>query len=199
MDNYEYLIAGLPVLSSDWSSKQKVSPQLLIDDIRSLSSEKDNELYDTLLKGYEEESFNPEFYRSVLSHPNRFIREYFRFDLAVRNAKVRYINESLGRPRDKDIFMEEDEDFEEASELRGILYGRDLLERERDLDKLTWDKVGELNTFDYFNVSALLGYIVKLKIVDRWLVLNEETGRHMFRRLVEEIRGTFKGVDFNEQ
>ena len=117
----------------------------------------------------------------------------------MRNAKVRFVNQKLGRPSDTDIFMEEDEDFEEAQEVDRILHGRDLLDREKDLDMLTWNKVGELNTFDYFNVSALLGYIVKLKIVERWLSLDEETGRDMFRKFVEEIRGTFKGVDFNEQ
>ncbi|MBR4227075.1 MAG: DUF2764 family protein [Candidatus Methanomethylophilaceae archaeon] len=199
MDNYEYLVAGLPVLSSDWSARNKLSASALITEIRSLSSDRDNALYDTLLKGYEEENYNPEFYKSVLAHPNDFIRSYFRYDLGVRNAKVRFVNQKLGRPSDTDIFMEEDEDFEEAQEVDRILHGRDLLDREKDLDMLTWNKVGELNTFDYFNVSALLGYIVKLKIVERWLSLDEETGRDMFRKLVEEIRGTFKGVDFNEQ
>ena len=197
MDNYEYLIAGLPVLSSDWSAQPQLSASELIEEIRSLSSDRDNALFDTLLSGYEEESFTPEFYKSMLSHPNAFLREFFRFDLNVRNAKVRYLNDRLGRLPDKDIFLEDEGEFEEADEVKGILYGTNLLEREKGLDKLMWDKIGELNTFDYFNVSALLGYIAKLKIVDRWLSLDEQTGREMFRKLVEEIRGTFKGVDFN--
>ena len=61
-----------------------------------------------------------------------------------------------------------------------------------------WKKIDEINTFDYFNVSALLGYIAKLKIIDRWMALDEATGREMFRKLVDEIRGTFNGVEFNE-
>jgi hypothetical protein len=199
MDNYEYLIAGLPVLSSDWSANPRLSARKLIEEIRSLSSDRDNALYDTLLSGYEEENFTPEFYSAMLRHPNTFLREFFRFDLNLRNAKVRYLNRSLGRPADKDIFLESGEDFEEEGEVRSVLYGRDLLAREKGLDNLMWEKISELNTFDYFNVSALLGYIAKLKIIDRWLSLDEETGRGMFRKLVEEIRGTFKGVDFNEQ
>ena len=63
---------------------------------------------------------------------------------------------------------------------------------------MMWNKIDELNTFDYFNVSTVLGYIAKLKIIDRWLKLDEATGREMFRQLVSEIRGTFKGVEFNE-
>lgn len=198
MDNYEYLIAGLPVLSSDVSGQDYPSASVLIKEIRELSSDKDNILYDTLLKGYEEENFTPEFYSAMLSHPNKFLREFFRFDLNVRNAKVRYLNESLGRPRNTDIFLEDEGEFEEEAEVHRVLYGPNLLSREKGLDELMWNKIDEINTFDYFNVSTLLGYIAKLKIIDRWMALDEATGREMFRKLVDEIRGTFNGVEFNE-
>jgi len=199
MGNYEYLIASLPVITSDVSESDKISVSRLIEEIRALSSDKDNSLIDTLLSGYEEENFTPEFYRSMLSHPNGFLREFFRFDLNLRNAKVRYLNESFGRPADKDIFLEDEKEFEEEDEVHRIMYGPNLVSREKGLDELIWNKIDELNTFDYFNISAVLGYIAKLKIIDRWLSLDEKTGRDMFRKLVDEIRGTFKGVDFNEQ
>ena len=199
MGNYEYLIASLPVITSDVSESDKISVSRLIEEIRALSSDKDNSLIDTLLSGYEEENFTPEFYRSMLSHPNGFLREFFRFDLNLRNAKVRYLNESFGRPADKDIFLEDEKEFEEEDEVHRIMYGPNLVSREKGLDELIWNKIDELNTFDYFNISAVLGYIAKLKIIDRWLSLDEKTGRDMFRKLVNEIRGTFKGVDFNEQ
>ena len=198
MDNYEYLIAGLPVLSDDLSGQDCPSPAVLVKEIRELCSEKDNALIDTLLKGYEEENFTPEFYGAMLSHPNHFLREFFRFDLNVRNAKVRYLNESLGRPSNMDIFLEDEGEFEENGEVHRILYGPNLVSREKGLDEMMWNKIDELNTFDYFNVSTVLGYIAKLKIIDRWLKLDEATGREMFRQLVSEIRGTFKGVEFNE-
>ena len=199
MGNYEYLIASLPVITSDVSESDKISVSRLIEEIHALSSDKDNSLIDTLLSGYEEENFTPEFYRSMLSHPNGFLREFFRFDLNLRNAKVRYLNESFGRPADKDIFLEDEKEFEEEDEVHRIMYGPNLVSREKGLDELIWNKIDELNTFDYFNISAVLGYIAKLKIIDRWLSLDEKTGRDMFRKLVDEIRGTFKGVDFNEQ
>ena len=198
MDNYEYLIAGLPVLSDDLSGQDCPSPAVLVKEIRELCSEKDNALIDTLLKGKEEENFTPEFYGAMLSHPNHFLREFFRFDLNVRNAKVRYLNESLGRPSNMDIFLEDEGEFEESGEVHRILYGPNLVSREKGLDEMMWNKIDELNTFDYFNVSTVLGYIAKLKIIDRWLKLDEATGREMFRQLVSEIRGTFKGVEFNE-
>lgn len=198
MDNYEYLIAGLPVLSKDWSANSSVSVDSLIEEIKDGCSKKDNVLIDSLLDGYKEENFNEDFYKSMLTHKNRFIREFFTFDLRVRNAKVRYLNEQLGRDADKDIFLETEGEFEESEALMNVLYGDNLIDRELGLDELMWNKISELNIFEYFNINVLLGYICKLRIIGRWLSLDEKTGKDMFRRLVEEIRGTFKGVEFNE-
>ena len=198
MDNYEYLIAGLPVLSKDWSANSSVSVDSLIEEIKNGCSKKDNVLIDSLLDGYKEENFNEDFYKSMLRHKNSFIREFFTFDLRVRNAKVRYLNEQLGRNTDKDIFLETEGEFEESEALMSVLYGDNLIDRELGLDELMWNKISELNIFEYFNINVLLGYISKLKIIGRWLSLDEKTGKEMFRRLVEEIRGTLKGVEFNE-
>ena len=197
MDNYEYLIAGLPVLSRDWSANSSLSVDSLIEEIKNGCSKKDNVLIDTLLDGYKEENFNEDFYKSMLSHKNSFIREFFTFDLRLRNSKVRYLNEQLGRDPDKDIFLEVEGEFEESGQLKSVLYGDNLIDRELGLDELMWNKISELNIFEYFNINVLLGYICKLKITGRWLSLDEKTGKDMFRRLVEEIRGTFKGVEFN--
>ena len=198
MDNYEYLIAGLPVLSKDWSANSSVSVDSLIEEIKNGCSKKDNVLINSLLDGYKEENFNEDFYKSMLRHKNSFIREFLTFDLRVRNAKVRYLNEQLGRNTDKDIFLETEGEFEESEALMSVLYGDNLIDRELGLDELMWNKISELNIFEYFNINVLLGYISKLKIIGRWLSLDEKTGKEMFRRLVEEIRGTFKGVEFNE-
>ena len=197
MDNYEYLIAGLPVLQREWSANTGLSAASLIGDIRGMCSKKDNALIDDLLKGYEGDNLNKEFYTTMLSHQNRFLT--FRFDLNVRNAKVRYLNDILARPADQDIFMEDSGQFEESEEVKKVLYGDNLLERESGLDCIMWEKINELNTFDYFNIDTVLGFIAKLKIIDRWMSLNEDTGRQMFRKLVDEVRGTFKGVDFNDK
>ena len=151
---------------------------------------------------------NAEFYATALTHKDRFISEYFRFDLNIRNAKVKYLNRALGRPADKDIlsFTEDSpqnvldaagEEFEEAADLESILNTGDILSRERGIDDLMWEKVSNLTTFNYFDIDAILGFIAKLNIVARWYKLDEQTGREMFKRLVDEVRGTFKGVEYN--
>ena len=71
--------------------------------------------------------------------------------------------------------------------------------RERALDDVSWDKISSLETFHYFDITAVLAYVAKLHIVNRWLALDEQKGRELFRRLVQEVKGTFKGVNYTEQ
>ena len=88
--------------------------------------------------------------------------------------------------------------FEEAAKADAALNRTDILARERALDDLRWEKISAINLFDYFNIDTILGFIARYQIILRWLRLDEATGRRLFRKLVEEVRGTFKGVEYNE-
>ncbi|MBO8471842.1 MAG: DUF2764 family protein [Bacteroidetes bacterium] len=199
MNNYYYIVASLPVLSHEWKPGAE-TPQSIRQDILEQCSGKDRQLVMLLEDGFVDGNLTPDFYRTALAHRNRFIREYFRFDLSVRNAKVRYLNRALGRDPEKDtVVLDEDateETFDEASSLDAILHGKDILERERGIDDLIWGKIDDLTTYDYFDIEAILGFLAKLHIVERWYTLDEQTGREMFRKLVDEVRGTFKGVRY---
>ena len=102
-------------------------------------------------------------------------------------------------PEDADqaVLDAAEEEFEEASDLETILNSGDILSRERGIDDLMWEKIDNLTTFNYFDINTILGFITKLNIVARWYKLDEQTGREMFKKLVDEIRGTFKGVEYN--
>lgn len=206
MNNYHYIISSLPVLSPDYKFTAD-TPESLLDEIVAQLSESDRAVVEFLERGFVGENLNTEFYREALVSKNRFVREYFAFDLNLRNAKVEYLNKALDRPAGKDVLdvnADEDlphievEEFEEAPKADAILFGDDLLARERGLDELVWEKTDSLTTFDYFDLEAVLGFLVKLRIVSRWFLLDEETGRAFFKKLVDEVRGTFKGVEYNE-
>ena len=207
MSNYEYIVASLPDITTGWKFGEK-GPEAYIEEIVSLCSDKDRELIGFFLDGYRDESLCTDFYARALTHDNVFIREFFRFDLNVRNTKVNYLNKALDRPAGKDIltFPEETdqkildavgEEFEESADLESVLNLGDILSRERGIDDLVWEKVDSLTTFNYFDIDAILGFIAKLNIVARWFKLDEQTGREMFKKLVDEVRGTFKGVEYN--
>ena len=210
MNNYVYIIAGLPDFTPDWKQGEKSIDDYL-DQVKELLSAKDNAVLDFIMKGFDKEQLGPEFYKEAFAHRLGFIREFFRFDFDVRNQKVRYLNHALGRDAEKDVLKitdpeaeengieQEEPEFKESEKLQAILEKNDILSRERGIDDLYWDKIDELTLFDYLNFDRIMGVIVKMMIIRRWLVLDEQTGREMFKKLVDEVRGTFKGVEYNEK
>ena len=209
MNNYVYIIAGLPDFTPDWRQGEK-SLDEYFEQIHELLSAKDNEVVDFITKGFDKDQIGLDFYKEALAYKIGFIREFFQFDLDVRNQKVRYLNQALGRAPEKDVLSmrdpeaedtglePEEPEFKEAAVLQSILEGNDILSRERGIDDLYWDKIDELTLFDYLNLDKILGVVAKMMIIRRWLILDEETGRAMFKKLVDEVRGTFKGVEYNE-
>ena len=213
MSNYEYIISSLPYLTMDFKYPGQAGFNSVISDIKRDLDDKDDALVDFLVKGFSEKGLDANFYAKALHHRNRFLREYFRFDLNLRNAKVRYLNAQLGREPEQDVMTGEDPEaedvdidgfrftggeFEEALKVDAILSGTDLVAREKALDDLLWDKIDNLAIFHYFDIEAVLAYIAKLHIVTRWLNLDEEVGRDVFRRLLKDVRGTYKGVKYTE-
>ena len=195
MNNYVYIVSCLPVLTPDAT----LDADAVIEDVLSQCSERDRETISFLLDGFDGEKLSADFYRKALSHPSAFIRGWFGYDLDVRNAKARYLNRAFGRPEEMDTVVlgeDEEREFDDAPLLQGILSTEDILGREKALDDLAWKKIDELTVFDYFDLDAILGFLAKLKITDRWLKLDPATGRKLFRRFTEEVRATFKGVDF---
>ena len=209
MNNYVYIIAGLPDFTPDWRQGDK-SLEEYLNQMKELLSAKDMETVRLIEDGFNKEKIGLEFYKEALAHRSAFIREFFQFDLNVRNAKVRYLNQALGRDPQKDVLSLadpeaeekgieiEEPEFKESARLQAILESKDILARERGIDDLYWDKIDEITLFDYLNFSKILGMVVKMMIIRRWLLLDEAAGRAMFKRLVDEVRGTFKGVEYNE-
>lgn len=196
MNNYEYIIASLPVLSRHGKGGD-LKPDELTQWIRSQCSSKDNALISLLLKPYGDEPLDADFYAMVLSSRNPFIREWFAYDLMMRNAKVRWLNGKLGRPAEMDVLPTADPDSAALAIVNSALETDDILGRERSLDDLLWSKATELTSFSLFDINVILAFLVKLQIVSRWLKLDEASGRERFRQLVEEVRGTFNGVNYD--
>ena len=203
MKNYEYIIAGLPVVDSGFKFTDR-TPDDFIAEIREQLDRKDNALVDFLLAGYDADKLDADFYRKAITHSNRFLREFFSFDLNLRNAKVKFLNKALSRAADKDVMvlMDEKEEvvelpFEQENEVAEALRKDDLLSREKALDDLVWAKISDITVFDTFNIDAVLAFIAKMQVTARWFRLDEQKGREMFRKLSDEVRGTFKGVNYN--
>lgn len=171
MRNYEYIIASLPDLVLDFKAREFDYPSL-VEDVKSLCSEKDCGLIDILSDGPADGG----------RCPGRFLTEYFKFDREFREAKVAFLE---GHPYDNSFAP--------------VFSEKNLIEREKKIDALYWQKISETVTFDVFTFDLILSILAKAKIVARWSALDQASGETLFRELVQEVRGTFKGVKIEEQ
>jgi len=197
MSNYQYIIAGLPCLSNDFSASG-FSYDDVVNGILPLLSEKDRKAVAWIEHGSNPKNIGHHFYRGASKCPNSFIHRWFEFDHNLRNAQVAYISSKEGLDGTKWTDGEFSTEFDDYSRLEQIFEMPDMIERERALDRLRWDKANELTTFHYFDIDVILGFLVKARLVQRWSEMDPERGARMFETLVGEVRGTFKGVQFNE-
>jgi len=146
------------------------------------------------------------YYRLCAASPSRFLREWSEFDRTLRNVAAAVAIRITGRPADETIVGGDDvaEQLRRSSAadfgLRGELPYIDaviaavneegnLLEKEHKIDRIRWRQAVDLAAGDYFDINAILSYLVRINLVARWTLLDEKRGREMLRRLLGELDG----------
>ncbi len=196
MDNYVYIVAGLPELTSGFENTG-FDYAAVKESIMELLSEKDQKLVELMEEGFDENTLGADFYARAAENKNRFIREYFDFDGRLRNMKVEYLAKRLGKNGEEFMVELPEADFEEEKQIQDILADADFVQREQKMDELKWEKASDIARMDYFNMNAILAFMVKAKTVQRWAELDPAKGEEMFRKLVKEIRGTNAELDLS--
>ena len=198
MGNYHYIIAGLPELVLNADNKS-FSYDTIRDSVLYSSSEKDRRFVEWLEFGSDEKNLSPHFYRAAFKCKNRFIRMYFALDLEIRNRTVDFVANKLERDGEQykiqvgnSVYLGLSE--EDLNKLQGIFANKNILEKEQLLDKFKWDYISSLNPYGTFDMDVILVFLAKGKLIDRWNKLDRKAGEEMFRKLVDEVRGTFNGI-----
>ena len=176
MRNYQYITASLPDIALDYRSGGFDYPSLE-GQVKELCSKEDVRLIDWLSAGNNPDILSDYFYNAIEKTGSRFLREYFRFDRKLREAKVAFLE---GKPY--------------APEFEAAFKESNLIEREKKIDALLWKKADETVTFDVFTFDMILSFLAKARIVERWSHLDQTAGEEFFKNLVQEVRGTFKGI-----
>ena len=196
MDNYVYIVAGLPDLTSGFENTG-FDYAAVKESIMELLSEKDQKLVELMEEGFDENTLGSDFYAKAAESKNRFIRDYFDFDGRLRNMKVEYLAKRLGKQGENYLVELPEADFEEEKQIQDILANADFVEREQKMDDLKREKASDIARMDYFNMNAILAFLVKAKTVQRWAELDPAKGQEMFKKLVTEIRGTSANLDLS--
>jgi Protein of unknown function (DUF2764). len=184
MKNYEYIVASLPELVRDFGQHEMDFKSLAVS-LKAQCPESDAHLVDWLISGLDGRHCSRLFYKRAASSDNRFIREFFDFDKKLREAKVAFLE---GGSRGNG--------YEAVPEFERVFTVPNLIEREMKMDSLLWDKADELTLFSLFDIDVVLAFLVKAHIVCRWSSLDTDAGKQLFSKLVDEVRGTFSGVDY---
>ncbi|MDR1582602.1 MAG: DUF2764 domain-containing protein [Prevotellaceae bacterium] len=143
------------------------------------------------------------YYDKMEHSDNAFIAKWFKFDREMKNVQAAYLSRQLGISAENYLVNKDDitefllkntsPDFgllrerDYMQELFQALETQNLLERENKLDMLRWKQIDEINIMEYFTVDVALGILQKAHIADRWLTLNNENGKKLFRKLIDDL------------
>lgn len=144
------------------------------------------------------------YYRQCAHSSSSFLRKWSGFDSSLRNVVAAVTARRLERPvaeciiGDNEITQSLTKSSAADFGLRGELVWIDkllaaladdanMLEKEHRIDMIRWAESDELTVFDYFNLDAVLAYLVKINLVHRWSALDVARGREMFERLTASL------------
>lgn len=149
------------------------------------------------------------FYDEVTGHANPFIRDWFSFDLDLRNVLAGLSCRKMAQDDESQFSLSQSiickndvtelihksnaPDFSLSNQLPWIekvvaISKNDLVEYEKNIDTLRWDTLNELTTFTYFQIETILAFIVKLDMVERWQKLDPESGKEKLEKLLSELK-----------
>ena len=181
-------------------------PRRIADVIRAYANPEGEEAETVDVGKRFEKSLFEAYYEECAHSSCRFLREWSSFDRTLRNILAAAVARSQSRPIEEVTIGEGDvvEQLQRSSAadfgLRGeyafvdgvisaVNDEQNLLEKERKIDLIRWNEASELATFDYFDINAVLAYLVKVNMVARWSVLDVRHGREMFERLLADLDG----------
>lgn len=151
-----------------------------------------------------EDALTTAYYEYAKASKNRFVSDWFTFNLHVNNILTaltarKYgfsaapylvgndeVSEALASSGARDFGLSTEIDY--MDELMRIAEWTDPVEKERKLDLLKWNWLEEHTFFHYFSVERLFAFLLKLDIVERWTKIDKEKGGKVFRSLIEQLK-----------
>jgi ABC-type nitrate/sulfonate/bicarbonate transport system substrate-binding protein len=81
---------------------------------------------------------------------------------------------------------------EYIEDLLQIFEIENLKDRELKLDFHKWHFLENATFFNYFTIEKVLAFLQKLFIAERWIHLDPEKGREIFKKLFRELKSGFE-------
>jgi hypothetical protein len=114
-----------------------------------------------------------------------------RYNLEVKDNLViiNDLTETIAKSNSKDFGIALEYPFVE--EIIKIYEEEDLLRREQLLDRFRWQWLDEHTIFEYFSLEKVISILLKLRIVERWIIADNKIGKELFVKILDEIKSGY--------
>jgi len=147
------------------------------------------------------------YYDEAIQCSNKFISEWFGFNLSVTNILTAItgrnysidlsgaivgtdeLSDSLRSSNAKDFGIAPI--FPYLDEVMRIADETDLLERTKKIDLLKWTWIEEHVFHYHFSIENIFAYLLQTEILERWINLNHENGSKVFKEFIDQLTGSF--------
>lgn len=152
-----------------------------------------------------------EYYRYAMQVPNKVMAEWYALNVDIANILTALIArkngwnvsdyimgggevcEMIRHNNGKDFGLANEFDY--VNELMKIVDCENPVEKEKRIDAFKCVWLDEHTFFDPFSIEALFAYIAKLELMERWALLDVETGRETFRQIIDNLRSEARVPD----
>lgn len=135
---------------------------------------------------------------------NKFVAEWFAFNLTVNNILVAIIArkykwnvaqsivgdsdvcEALRTSGARDFGLSSEVDF--LDNLIKVSETPELVEREKKMDTMRWLWMEENTFFNYFTIEKIFVFLIQLEMIERWISLDKEKGNALFRSIIDNLK-----------
>lgn len=146
------------------------------------------------------------YYEYAMSCKNEFVSDWFEFELNTLNLETAIVcknnginpsdqivggndvSEILGRSSSRDFGVSSV--FPNAEQIIKIYDEKNLMEREKKIDLMKWQWLDENTFFHYFTVEKLISQYIKMQCIERWMNLDENVGKELFRKLINDMKNS---------
>lgn len=201
---------------TDWDKTARYSGEELVDKL-DRGNGLPNYLHE-LYAGFRQKKDQPErlaiehglterYYSYALPKARGVVKEWLSFDRNLRNLLSAWNRRKYHLPAEHQVVGQNDITRAIAtSQARdfglGQAYPRwywwvheaendGLLERQQNLDRIRWNFINEVLRFEYFSFDVLLGYYLKLQILENRIGLDAKRGQERVDHYIEQIAEQF--------
>ncbi len=144
------------------------------------------------------------FFDMIATIDSKFVRDYYKRELDLRNLTIALSRESQGFPYRERLIPRGDvydaimaanppdfglgAEFPFVEELVRVFKTTDLTAHEQTMSRIRWNWLDERVGSEFFSIDFILSYVIKYQSVARWQTLSEEKGDELFGELLNAVR-----------